>query len=62
MSQYKVIKSVSFNIKNEEDRLCLDKINGINFSGYVKKLIVDDIKRKSTQKSEKGGIKIIVGK
>jgi hypothetical protein len=61
MSKNKVIKSVSFNITNEKDQEYLKRIEDVNFSGYVKELIEKDIKRMKGQRSEKGGIKIIVG-
>ncbi|MHC8516758.1 hypothetical protein [Sporosarcina sp. ITBMC105] len=39
----KVIKSVSFNVKNPLDALMLSAIKRRNFSGYVKRLIAADI-------------------
>lgn len=42
----KVVKSVSFNITNEDDQRYLDRVQNINFSGYVKRLIEKDIRQK----------------
>jgi hypothetical protein len=47
MSKNKVIKSVGFNITNPEDVEILKAVKRRNFSGYVKKLILADLKRKS---------------
>lgn len=63
----KVIKSVSFNITNEEDLECLEQIQNANFSGYVKELILGDIQRRNearkiVHKSKEGGLKIIIGR
>lgn len=62
MSKYKVIKSVSFNIKNENDRKCLDRIKEVNFSGYVKELILADVKRQKSKAIHQigGGIKYVL--
>lgn len=50
----KVIKSVSFNVSNEEDRRCLERIESLdNFSGYVKRLIEKDIRQRRVIKSER---------
>lgn len=58
----KVIKSISFNITNESDQECLERVKEVNFSGYVKGLILADIhKSKTIRKSEGGGIKIVLG-
>jgi hypothetical protein len=46
MNKMKFIKSVSFNLKNEEDILINKHIARRNFSGYVKKLILQDITSK----------------
>lgn len=48
----KVIKSVSFNVMNEDDAMMLKAISRRNFSGYVKKLILADIKQKAEQKTQ----------
>lgn len=42
----KIVKSVSFNITNEQDRKYLERIENVNFSGYVKRLIEKDIRRR----------------
>ncbi|MGG3469093.1 hypothetical protein ABES02_16630 [Neobacillus pocheonensis] len=52
MSKNKVIKSVSFNVTNEEDRRYLERIENVNFSGYVKKLIEKDMRQRKVIKSE----------
>jgi hypothetical protein len=64
MSKNKVIKSVSFNITNEQDFKILEHIGDVNFSGYVKELIQGDMQKRNqglriVQKSERGGIKYI---
>lgn len=52
MSKNKVVKSVSFNITDQNDQAMLERIKDINFSGYVKKLIEKDMK---SRKIIKGG-------
>lgn len=47
MSANKIIKSVSFNLTNADDDLILKAVKRRNFSGYVKKLILADLKSKS---------------
>lgn len=48
MSSNKIIKSVSFNLTNEEDVNMLNAIKKRhNFSGYVKKLILADLASKN---------------
>jgi hypothetical protein len=42
----KVVKSVSFNITNEDDKRYLERIQNVNFSGYVKRLIEKDIRQR----------------
>jgi predicted transglutaminase-like protease len=42
----KFAKSVSFNEKNETDKAILKHVARRNFSGYVKKLILEDMKVK----------------
>lgn len=66
MSKNKVVKSVSFNITNEEDQEFLEYIEHVNFSGYVKDLMRVDLQKrkqelKIVQKTEKGGWKIVLG-
>lgn len=53
MSGNKVIKSVSFNKQNDEDNKMIKHFSRRNFSGYVKKLIMQDIKRKEEEKQNK---------
>ena len=53
MSKNKVIKSVSFNVTNEEDRRYLERIENVNFSGYVKRLIEKDMRQRKVIKSER---------
>jgi hypothetical protein len=67
LSKNKDIRSVSFNKTKENDMKMLEHLEGKNFSGYVKELIWEEIKKKESslrivQKSEKGGIKIVVGR
>jgi hypothetical protein len=47
MSKNKVIKSVGFNITNPDDVEILKAVKRRNFSGYVKKLILADLKKKT---------------
>lgn len=66
MSKTKCIKSVSFNINNEEEKACLEQIKDVNFSGYVKELILADLARRNAERrivhrSNSGGIKIVIG-
>jgi hypothetical protein len=63
----KIRKTVTFNITNEQDQKLLKHIKELNFSGYVKELIMADYQKRNqavriVQKSENGGIKIVVGK
>jgi hypothetical protein len=67
LSKNKDIRSVSFNKTKEKDIKMLEHLEDKNFSGYVKELIWADIQKKEStlkivQKSEKGGIKIVVGR
>ncbi|QIZ08482.1 hypothetical protein HFZ78_18680 [Priestia megaterium] len=53
MSKNKVIKSVSFNVTNEDHQRYLERILALdNFSGYVKRLIEKDIRQRKVIKSE----------
>jgi hypothetical protein len=52
MSGNKVKKSVSFNIKNEQDQAYLERIQDVNFSGYVKRLVEKDIRQRKVIKAE----------
>jgi len=45
----KFAKPVAFNEKNEKDRLMLKHVKRRNFSGYVKKLIWEDINLKKQE-------------
>ena len=62
MSKNKKIKSISFNITNAQDRECLERIKDANFSGYVKGLILADIKKEKSKvhRTNNGGMKIMV--
>jgi hypothetical protein len=67
LSKNKVIKSVGFNVTNEQDQALLEHLKELNFSPYVKELILADIQKRNqalkiVKKSENGGIKIVVGK
>jgi hypothetical protein len=55
------VKSVHFNITNEEDSLILQGIGKRNFSKYVKELIKEDIKKNGQQTPpvKRGGIKYL---
>ena len=46
MASGKFPKSVSFNLKNASDVAILKHVKKRNFSGYVKKLILADMKEK----------------
>lgn len=46
MARNKFPKSVSFNLKNAGDVAILKHVKKRNFSGYVKKLILADMKEK----------------
>lgn len=48
----KVIKPVSFNITKPDDAKMLEHLKRRNFSGYVKKLIWQDIKAQEEKKAE----------
>lgn len=45
MSKNKFPRSVSFNLKNQEDTAILRYVKKRNFSGYVKSLILADMKK-----------------
>lgn len=53
----KFAKSVSFNEKNETDKAILKHIARRNFSGYVKKLILEDMKAKELKKQKQEEVK-----
>lgn len=48
----KHVKSVSFNLKDEIEQQIWKYVSKRNFSGYVKKLIIEDMKRKTAEKKE----------
>lgn len=48
----KIIKSVHFNTKNKDDEYMLKAISKRNFSGYIKKLILADLKEKELLKAQ----------
>ena len=50
MASNKFPKSVSFNLKNASDVAILNYVKKRNFSGYVKKLILADMKEKGVIK------------
>jgi hypothetical protein len=52
-------KPVAFNSKNAEDQQILKRVKGRNFSGYVKKLILADIKERETLKAQNEAIKSV---
>jgi hypothetical protein len=52
LSGNKIIKSVSFNITNENDIPLLARIENVNFSGYVKRLIEKDLRQRKIIKAE----------
>jgi hypothetical protein len=56
MSGNKVIKPVSFNITKPDDVKMLEHLKRRNFSGYVKKLIWQDIKRREENKGQIGPV------
>lgn len=61
-------KPVAFNHTNPKDQLVIKHVEGRNFSGYVKQLILADIKRENQSKKTmpraikngNGGIKIVI--
>lgn len=65
MKKNRFPKSVSFNHSNPQDQEILKHIEGVNFSGYVKELILLDIQKRKqplrvVEKTKNGGIKIVV--
>lgn len=51
MSGNKIVKSVSFNITNEQDQAYLQRIQNVQFATYVKRLIEKDIKSRRVIKA-----------
>lgn len=49
MTKNKFPKSVSFNLKNKTDRAILEYVKKRNFSGYVKKLIIADMRNNNVE-------------
>jgi len=49
MTKSKFPKSVSFNLKNSTDRAILEYVKRRNFSGYVKKLILADMRNNNVE-------------
>jgi hypothetical protein len=45
-------KAVSFNLDNKEEQMMWKYVSKRNFSGYVKKLILEDMKRKTVAKAK----------
>jgi hypothetical protein len=45
-------KAVSFNLDNKEEQMMWKYVSKRNFSGYVKKLILEDMKRKAAEKAK----------
>jgi hypothetical protein len=61
----KVVKPVALNDAKKEDVKILEHIEKMNFSGYVKGLILADIEKRNqplriVQHSQKGGIKYVM--
>lgn len=57
MSKNKIFKSVSFNITKPDDVTILEYLKRRNFSGYVKKLIWQDIKKQEEKKAHQEPVK-----
>ena len=49
LTKNKFPKSVSFNLKNTTDLAILKHVKKRNFSGYVKKLILEDMRKNNIQ-------------
>lgn len=63
MSKNKVRKTVSLNKSDAGDMEIIEKISApdFNFNSYVRRLMLEDIRReKSKTRTTKGGIKIVV--
>lgn len=52
MTKNKFPKSVSFNLKNATDQAILKYVKKRNFSGYVKKLILADMKENNVSTTD----------
>jgi hypothetical protein len=57
MTADKRVKSVAFNVKNPEEKDLWKHVSRRNFSGYVKRLIAEDIKRKEAIKQPQNDAK-----
>ena len=57
MAGNKVVKSVSLNLNVDDDQLILKHVKKKNFSGYVKKLILEEIKQQESAKREEPAAK-----
>jgi hypothetical protein len=57
LSSNKIVKSVSFNITNEQDQAYLARIQNVQFATYVKRLIDKDIKSRRVIKAEQAPAK-----
>lgn len=57
MTADKRVKSVAFNVKNPEEKDLWKHVSRRNFSGYVKRLIAEDIKRKEAIKNPQNDAK-----
>jgi hypothetical protein len=53
------VKSVHFNVTNEDDNKMLQSMGRRNFSKYVKDLIQADIKKNEQKPVQRGGIKYL---
>lgn len=56
MSQNKVVKPVAFNVAKPDDAKMLEFLKKRNFSGYVKKLIWQDIKSREQKKTHQEAV------
>lgn len=59
MSKNKVIKSVGFNITNEDDNTILAACEDKNFSAYVKELILSDLRGRTLHLEYDGPLRIV---
>lgn len=58
MRKNNIIKSVSFNDTNPDDRKMLKYIKRRNFSGYMKKLLMADIEAREQETAQKNPLPI----
>lgn len=59
MSSNKVVKPVSFNISKPEEAALLKHVSRRNFSGYVKKLIAQDILHRKEEKAQERAAELL---